>query len=581
MVGPRSPSFSIVIPTFQRRDVVVDAVEALSRLDYSGSIEAIVIVDGSTDGTDKALETLKLPFSFRVIEQANRGAAAARNRGAADATGDVILFLDDDMISAPDLLEQHARMYRAGADAVVGHIPVDPSSPPGFLTEAVMKWIEASRIGPELTPFDIFTGQLSVRRTVFNELGGFDETYTSGSFFAHEDTEFGVRLLSRYRARYNPQAITRQRYVVRPREIMRRSRRAALADLRFATRNPQFSRLLFKHRRVSGRRVRYLYRPLSRVPLLPKVTAEVAILVAEIGLRTRFRSNRLIGKFFGFAQGLSYWSAMRANGCMPQSSKLLVLCYHAIEDQSGDPVLAPYGVPPKAFERHLKWLTGRRSTFITANELADFLKNGSPLPRRAVLLTFDDCYAGLLDVARDTLEPLGIGALAFAVTGMESGTNEWDQRYGSDRLQLLDDEGLRELRSLGVEIGSHSRTHREMPLLAENELRAETGGAADDLLSKNLPRPRFFAYPYGSLDRSSIEAVRSAGYLAAFGCRSEHVTPNSDPFDLPRVSVFAYDAGWRFCLKVSAPRLFSKLEWIYQGIATKLRKGGRTSLGAQ
>lgn len=581
MVDPKSPSFSIVIPTFQRRDVVIDAVEALSRLDYSGSIEAIVVVDGSTDGTAAALEKLKLPFSLQVIEQANRGAASARNRGAADATGNIILFLDDDMISAPDLVDQHARMYREGADAVVGHIPVDSSSPPGFLTESVVKWIEASRVGPELTPFDIFTGQLSVRRRVFNQLGGFDETYTSGSSFAHEDTEFGVRLLSQYRARYNPQAISRQRYVVRPRELMRRARQAAATDLRFARRNPQFSRMLFNHRRVSSRRVRYLYRPLSRVPLLPRVTAEAAILAADVGLRTRFRSSRFLGKFFGLAQGLTYWSAMRANGGMSRASKLLVLCYHAIEDQAGDPVLAPYGIPPDAFRAQLQWLANRRSTFITADALEDFLKNGSTLPRRAVLLTFDDCYAGLLQVARDTLQPLGIGAIAFAVTGMKSGTNEWDQDYGASRLQLLDDDGLRELQSFGVEIGSHSRTHREMPLVAEDELKAETDGSAADLLSKKLPRPRFFAYPYGSLDHRSIEAVRSAGYLAAFGGRSEHVTPKSDPFDLPRVSVFAYDKGWRFCLKVSAPRLFSGLERLRRGIPAKITRWARTSGAGQ
>jgi glycosyltransferase involved in cell wall biosynthesis/peptidoglycan/xylan/chitin deacetylase (PgdA/CDA1 family) len=575
------PSFSIVMPTFQRRDVVVDAVKALSRLEYSGAIEAIVVIDGSTDGTAAALAELELPFPFRLIEEANRGAAGARNRGAAEATGDVLLFLDDDMISDPDLLEQHARMYRVGADAVVGDIPVDPSSPSGFLTDSVEKWIEASRIGPQLTPFDIFTGQLSVRRSVFNQLGGFDETYTSGQSFAHEDTEFGVRLLARYCARYNPEAISRQRYVVRPREIIRRASQAATSDLRFATRHPQFARLLFQHRRASGRLVRYLYRPLSRVPLLPKAIAALAVLAAEAGLRTRFRSNRLLGKFFGFAQGLSYWSAMRSHGGIPDSRNLLILCYHAIEDQRDDPVLKPYGVSPEAFERQLRWLTARGSTFVSPDALAAFLESGSPLPRRAVLLTFDDCYAGLLEVARNILQPRGIGAIAFAVTGMESGTNEWDQFYGSNRLKLLDSEGLRELQSLGVEVGSHSRTHREMPLLNNEELEAEASGSAADLVSKDLPRPRFFAYPYGSLDGRSIEAVRSAGYFAAFGCRSAHVTPASDRFDLPRVSVFAHDVGWRFRLRVSAPRLLTRLELLHLSIRARLRAAGRTIRGGQ
>jgi glycosyltransferase involved in cell wall biosynthesis/peptidoglycan/xylan/chitin deacetylase (PgdA/CDA1 family) len=582
--GPRDKtglSFTIIIPTFERRDVVVDAVKTLSALEYSSSIEVIVVVDGSTDGTAAALAGLKLPFPVRVIEQANKGAAGARNFGAAEATGDILLFLDDDMFPHPDLVEQHARMYREGADAVVGRIPVDPSSPPGFVTDSVVRWLENSRVGPELTPFDIFTGQLSVRRSVFETLGGFDEDYTSGPAFRHEDTEFGVRLLAEHVVRYNPEAISSQRYVVRPREIIRRASQAAASDLRFASRHPQFSRLLFGHRRIASRRVRYLYRPLSRVPLLPKVTAALAIVAADVILKTRFRSNRVASKFFGFAQGLSYWSAMRAHGGLSGRRKLLVLCYHAIEDQADDPVLAPYGVAPEAFEEQLQWLAARGSTFVSANALASFLENGSPLPRRSVLLTFDDCYSGLLDVVETRLRPRGIDAIAFAVTGMKSGTNEWDQRLGSNRLQLLDGDGLRQLQSLGVEVGCHSRTHREMPLLADDELKAESGGAADDLVLTGLPRPRFFAYPYGSRDKRSIEAVQTSGYLAAFGCRPGCVTPASDRYDLPRVSVFAYDTGWRFRLRVSAPRLLARLEWLHRGIGAKVRAAGRKSGGSQ
>jgi peptidoglycan/xylan/chitin deacetylase (PgdA/CDA1 family)/glycosyltransferase involved in cell wall biosynthesis len=565
-----APSFSIVIPTFQRRDVVVDAVKELSGLVYSGAINAVVVVDGSTDGTAAALASLNLPFPLRVIEQANRGAAAARNRGAAEASSEIILFLDDDMICDADLLEQHAEMYRKGADAVVGDIPVDPSSPSGFLTDSATKWIDASRIGPELTPFDIFTGQLSVRRSVFKDLGGFDESYTSGPSFAHEDTEFGVRLLARYQVRYNPQAISRQRYVVRPQEVMRRAAQSAVTDLRFTKRHPELSRELLQRRRVSSKRVRYLYRLLSLVPLLPKVTAEVAVAAGEMILTTPFRSSRLFGKFFGFAQGLSYWSAMRANAGWPNRQKLLVLCYHAIEDQAEDPVLAPYGVSPEAFEQQLQWLSDRRWNFVTPEALAAFLEKGSPLPRRPVLLTFDDSYASLLDVARDTLQPNGISAIAFAVTGTKSATNEWDQRHGSKRLQLLEGDGMHELRSLGVEIGSHSRTHRELPLLGDKELEAETSGAAEDLVSKDLPRPRFFAYPYGSRDRRSMEAVGRAGYLAGFSCRSGHVTAASDRYDLPRVSIYAFDKGWRFRTKVRAPRLVSEIERLRGAIGRRL-----------
>jgi peptidoglycan/xylan/chitin deacetylase (PgdA/CDA1 family) len=120
-----------------------------------------------------------------------------------------------------------------------------------------------------------------------------------------------------------------------------------------------------------------------------------------------------------------------------------------------------------------------------------------------------------------------------------------------------------------------------MPLLADDELGAETGGAAEDLIVKGLPRPRFFAYPYGSRDERSVEAVQRSGYLAAFGGRMGCVTPASDRYDLPRVSILAFDRGWRFRAKVAAPRLFARSEWLAQGIGKRLRAIGRRSNGTR
>ena len=77
-------------------------------------VEIIVVVDGSTDGTAEALAAIDCPFPLRVVEQGNCGAASARNRGAAIAVNDIILFLDDDMIADPRLLDEHARLHRDG-----------------------------------------------------------------------------------------------------------------------------------------------------------------------------------------------------------------------------------------------------------------------------------------------------------------------------------------------------------------------------------------------------------------------------------------------------------------------------------
>lgn len=556
------PTFSIVIPTYQRREVVREAVRALGQLKYEGEVVVIVVIDGSTDGTAAALSKIALPFPMTIVEQPNRGAADARNRGAALAQSDVILFLDDDMIADADLLEQHGRLHREGADAVVGDTPIHSSSPPGFLAESVARWITASRVRSPLSPFDIFSGQLSVRRAVFQELGGFDTVLTSGAAFGNEDAELGVRLLAKYDVRHNPAAISRQVYVVSPREFMDRAGLAAAADVRFIRKHPGLASELLERKGFSRPLTRLVYRPLARIPLIAGLLAGMAVRVADGALKTPAKSNRIIARFFSGARSLAYWSALQESGWLPSSGRLLVLCYHAIEDQSDDPVLAPYGVPPKRFVDQLDSLTRRGFSFISPDQLAAFVRSKAPLPRRPVLLTFDDGHAGLLDVARNQLRPRGIQALAFVVTNVPSGTNEWDQAYGASTLRLLTNEERKETESLGVEIGSHSRTHREMPLLTDRERRLEARGSSADLVSAGLRPPRFFAYPFGARNEDSRKAVAEAGFLAAFGLSYRRASQASDVFDLPRVMILSTDGNRRFWMKTAAPDI---VRWYYHG----------------
>lgn len=218
---------SIVIPTYQRRDVVNETVQSLVGQAERYGAEIVVVIDGSTDDTDIALRALGAGC-VRIIRQANSGAAAARNAGARSAIGEVLVFLDDDMRAGPGLIDAHVAAHEAGADAVLGRMTLDPSSPPTYLAHSVGRWSDEldeqlSALPAIIDGRQIFSGHLSVRRQIFEELGGFDATYTRAGRYGNEDLDFGARLVaSGAIVRYTPAAVTAQYYDVTAREYLRR-----------------------------------------------------------------------------------------------------------------------------------------------------------------------------------------------------------------------------------------------------------------------------------------------------------------------------------------------------------------------
>ena len=307
--GPE-PEFSVIIPTYQRRQSVCEAVRALGKVAYGGRVEIIVVVDGSTDGSAEALAELDCPIPLRIIQQDNRGLAAARNRGAAESSGEILLFLDDDMICEPDILDQHARMYRDGADAVAGNIPLHPDSPPGILTEAIAT-VAVLPAGARIGPFHVCGGQLSVARAAFEALGGFDEEFCADGAYGDEDADFAIRLFGAYDVRHNPAAISRQINLVSAGDFMDRARQLARADLRLIAKHPSVRRELLNLRGNESRSARLLYWPASGIPLFPYLLAKATVGACDSLLTTRYGSSRVLARLFVAARWITYWSALR------------------------------------------------------------------------------------------------------------------------------------------------------------------------------------------------------------------------------------------------------------------------------
>lgn len=547
-----TPRFSVIVPTHERREIVVRDVAALAR-QRDADFEAVVVVDGAGDGTAAALRELELPFRLTVIEQENQGAAAARNAGASAARGELLLFLDDDMEADPGLLAEHDRSHREGADLVVGDMPLHPDSSRNLLSWGVGQWaatrrrrLEAHGAEPGLD--DLLTGQMSITRAGFDLVEGFDTSFTREGLFGGEDIDFGYRVLQAgLRVAFNPAAISRQYYDVDPADYLRRARETGRSEAELVRKHPEQGHRLAAGPSFRTRRSRLLLGPLVAAPAwMSAPVRTVAVRIARSG-----RNRPVARRIFFAARTLEHRRGARAAGAEDASHGPHVLAFHAIADLAADPVLADYGVPAPRFARHLDRLAAAGWHFVDLDQTLAALDGRARLPEKSLLVTFDDAYVDLLEVACPILAARGIPALAFAVAGRTGGTNDWDRPLGARELPLLDRGGLLALAAHGVTVGSHGVNHRPLAGLDAAEAAREIGESADLLEAIGLPRPRAFSYPHGEWSPPIAAAVAASGYAAAFTVTPGRVGPGTSRFALPRIEVLARDTPLALRVKIA------------------------------
>jgi glycosyltransferase involved in cell wall biosynthesis len=185
---PRTPPLvTVVIPTYNRAALVPHAVEsALSQT--HGAINVIVVDNGSTDGTLRALE--RFADRIQVVVELRRGASAARNRGLADAAGQWVAFLDSDDTWADRRIAQMLDFARRHDD--VGYVMSGRRlvTCDGTPTTRTYSWLgRDARIDPVDLLAGMRCGSGLVRRDLASAVGGFDEEIR-----ASEDVDFCLRL---------------------------------------------------------------------------------------------------------------------------------------------------------------------------------------------------------------------------------------------------------------------------------------------------------------------------------------------------------------------------------------------------
>lgn len=197
--------FSIIIPTYNRRNSLKNCLTALSQLDFpKDKFEVIVVDDGSEESMVSLVATYKKTLNIFCLRQANAGPATARNNGVTKAKGNYLVFTDDD-----------CQIYANYLTILVKHIQQSPKAIFTGKTINLCKKSKYSEVSQLLTDFlyQFFTkknqnttflvsNNFAIPRFIFQAMGGFDKRFV---FAASEDREFGERLVYEgYQILYQP-----------------------------------------------------------------------------------------------------------------------------------------------------------------------------------------------------------------------------------------------------------------------------------------------------------------------------------------------------------------------------------------
>ena len=223
------------------------------------------------------------------------------------------------------------------------------------------------------------------------------------------------------------------------------------------------------------------------------------------------------------------WDIPRLPAAVP------VLAYHKV---AAIPATARYRcnyVTPKQFQDQIELLQLAGYQSISFGEYLAYRTEEEKLPRKPILITFDDGYRSNIDFALPSLTAAGFSATVFVVSALVGRTNSWDP----DEIQepLMSAVELRGLQSEGHDVQSHTRTHPDLSRLDDDALMQELRGSRLEL-EQTLGKPiTAIAYPWGFSDERVRRVAADAGYYAGVILRRRVNFSTTPALELRRIGI--------------------------------------------
>jgi len=225
-----------------------------------------------------------------------------------------------------------------------------------------------------------------------------------------------------------------------------------------------------------------------------------------------------------------------------QVKEVPILMYHQVEDISKYVNLGEYRklfVDPGEFAGQLDWLKENNYSTITMEELFDHWFEGAPVRENPVVLTFDDGYRNMYAKVLPELVKRNMVATFFVCPGS----------FESER--HLSPEMIVEMHEQGMEIGSHSISHRDLRDMSGAQLEEEVFGSKQALEKLTGSEVQFFAYPFGAYNHEVLRMIVQAGYRGAVTVAEGLAHINQGRLVLRRVMIEYDDCLEQFAGKIT------------------------------
>ena len=201
-------------------------------------------------------------------------------------------------------------------------------------------------------------------------------------------------------------------------------------------------------------------------------------------------------------------------------------------------------VRPTQFRSQLRLLRAAGYDSITVSDYLAYRRGARELPRKPVMLTFDDGYRSNYDIALPIVREHAFTATVFLVSGMIGATNAWDT--DEDQEPLLDVNEIRELQGDGIEFQSHTRTHASLTAVSDKQALDEMKGSKVDLEQLLGKSVEAIAYPWSRCDSRVENLAEEAGYSGGAIVRRRVNFDSTPLFGIRRIGISYTTSRARF-----------------------------------